>query len=38
MKFSFKELHTFEQRHADSTKIKKKYPKRIPVGCILFSG
>ncbi|KAF6774138.1 hypothetical protein P879_00495 [Paragonimus westermani] len=31
MKFSFKELHTFEQRHADSTKIKKKYPKRIPV-------
>ncbi|CAL8108885.1 unnamed protein product [Calicophoron daubneyi] len=31
MKFAFKEQHTFDQRHADSTKIKKKYPHRIPV-------
>ncbi|CAH8585710.1 unnamed protein product [Dicrocoelium dendriticum] len=31
MKLSFKEQHDFEQRCADSTKIKKKYPNRIPV-------
>ncbi|VDP83657.1 unnamed protein product [Echinostoma caproni] len=31
MKFKFKDHHTFDQRHANSTKIKKTYPNRIPV-------
>ncbi|XP_060589708.1 gamma-aminobutyric acid receptor-associated protein-like 2 [Ruditapes philippinarum] len=31
MKFKFKEEHTFDQRKAESTKIRDKYPERIPV-------
>ncbi|XP_041375462.1 gamma-aminobutyric acid receptor-associated protein-like 2 [Gigantopelta aegis] len=31
MKFKFKEEHTFEQRKAESNKIRSKYPDRIPV-------
>ncbi|KAK2192252.1 hypothetical protein NP493_36g06003 [Ridgeia piscesae] len=31
MKFKFKEENTFEQRKAESSKIKQKYPERIPV-------
>ncbi|CAH8581084.1 unnamed protein product [Schistosoma guineensis] len=31
MNFKFKETHTFEQRQQDSSKIKAKYPNRVPV-------
>ncbi|XP_025076492.1 gamma-aminobutyric acid receptor-associated protein-like 2 [Pomacea canaliculata] len=31
MKFKFKEQHTIEQRKSESTKIRTKYPERIPV-------
>ncbi|KAK6185211.1 hypothetical protein SNE40_007494 [Patella caerulea] len=31
MKFKFKEEHIFEQRKAESSKIRTKYPERIPV-------
>lgn len=31
MKFKFKEEHTFEQRKAEASKIRTKYPDRIPV-------
>lgn len=31
MKFKFKEENTFEQRKAESAKIRAKYPDRIPV-------
>lgn len=31
MRFKFKEENTFEQRKAESEKIRSKYPERIPV-------
>ncbi|CAH1779711.1 unnamed protein product [Owenia fusiformis] len=31
MKYKFKEENTFEQRCSESTKIRSKYPDRIPV-------
>uniref|UniRef100_A0A5K3EGH9 Gamma-aminobutyric acid receptor-associated protein-like 2 n=1 Tax=Mesocestoides corti TaxID=53468 RepID=A0A5K3EGH9_MESCO len=31
MKFVFKESHSFDQRVKDATKIRQKYPDRIPV-------
>ncbi|KAL8566316.1 Gamma-aminobutyric acid receptor-associated protein-like 2 [Nucella lapillus] len=31
MKFKFKEERTLEQRKAEASKIKEKYPERIPV-------
>ncbi|ESO90999.1 hypothetical protein LOTGIDRAFT_233504 [Lottia gigantea] len=31
MKFKFKEEHTLDHRKAESSKIKTKYPERIPV-------
>ncbi|XP_074645692.1 gamma-aminobutyric acid receptor-associated protein-like 2 [Tubulanus polymorphus] len=31
MKFKFKEENTFEQRRSEATKIRQKYPERIPV-------
>jgi len=31
MQFKFKEENTFEQRKTESTKIRAKYPERIPV-------
>ena len=30
---SFKKSHTFEERYAESTRIKKHYPERIPIIC-----
>jgi GABA(A) receptor-associated protein len=30
---SFKEAHTFEKRKEESTKIREKYPDRIPIIC-----
>ncbi|KAL5964045.1 Gamma-aminobutyric acid receptor-associated protein-like 2 [Taenia solium] len=31
MKFNFKESRSFDERLSDATKIKRKYPDRIPV-------
>ncbi|VUZ55385.1 unnamed protein product [Hymenolepis diminuta] len=31
MKFNFRESRTFDERLNDATKIKRKYPDRIPV-------
>ncbi|KAI8520069.1 gamma-aminobutyric acid receptor-associated protein-like 2 [Branchiostoma floridae] len=31
MKFQYKEEHSLEQRQAESDKIRRKYPDRIPV-------
>jgi len=31
MQFKFKEEHTFDKRLEESTKIRQKYPERVPV-------
>lgn len=35
--FDFQKLHTFEKRREESTRIRSKYPDRIPIICEVYS-